>query len=352
MGAKAVLLLSDGRPGHFRQSEAICLSLSRRMDTKVERIELIKPRIFPRRLARYAATLLPPRLVLSWLYGINAAPKADLIVSAGGNTLAANIALAKLTGAPNVFAGTPRHIDRKSFALVLTPYKSETTLPNTAYALKPSALDPDTLPAPRRWPAKPYRIAVLVGGPTPQADFWQLDWQALAKLMWSMAKRLDVRFVVITSRRTPDVFYDQAAGELGRKDIVDKFIDHRQAGTGSIAEGYACDAIFVTSDSMSMITEGVAARRPVIVLAPERTKPFRDNEAVDALAADNRLAVLPVRETTPEQIAAKLESLTPMTENHLDRLADIVAAVMPTRSVIPAEATAESRDPGVPSSST
>ncbi len=327
MATKTVLLLSDGRPGHFRQSEAICLGLSRRMETKVERIELIKPRIFPRRLARYAATLLPPRLVLRWLYGITTVPKADLIVSAGGNTLAANIALAKLTGAPNVFTGTPRHVDRKSFALVLTPYKSEATLPNTAYALKPCALDPTAFAAPKRWPAKPFRIAVFIGGPIPSADFQDADWQALAELMRTLARTYDVRFTLVTSRRTPDAFYTALDSIIARQDIVDRFIDHRQAGTGSIAEGYAADAIFATSDSMSMITEGCAARRPVIVLAPAITKPFRDNEAVDGLAADNRLAVLPVR-ATPEQIAAKLEALTPMTENHLDRLADIVAAAI------------------------
>lgn len=328
MTTKTVLLLSDGRPGHFRQSEAIVLALGRRMETKVERIELIKPRIFPRRLARYAATLLPPRLVLSWLYGITTLPKADLIVSAGGNTLAANIALAKLTSTPNVFAGTPRHVDRKQFALVLTPYKSEATLPNTAHALKPCALDPTSLVAPKRWPAMPFRIAVFIGGPIPSADFQDADWAALGELMRAMAKTFGVRFVLVTSRRTPDAFYKACAGIVEDKNIVATFIDHRQAGTGSIAEGYATDAIFATSDSMSMITEGVAARRPVIVLTPERTEPFRDNEAVDNLAADNRLAVMPVREAKPEQIATKLETLTPMAENHLDRLADIVAAVV------------------------
>jgi mitochondrial fission protein ELM1 len=328
MSAKTILLLSDGRPGHFRQSEAIVLALARRMETKVERIDLIKPRIFPRRLARYAARFLPPRLVLAWLYGLTAVPKADLIVSAGGNTLAANVALAKLTGAPNIFTGTPRHVGTGKFALVLTPYKSQATLPNTAYALKPCALDPDALPAPKRWPAKPFRIAVFIGGPIPSADFQDADWAPLGELMRTMARTYDVRFILVTSRRTSDAFYAALDAIIARRDIVDRFIDHRQAGTGSIAEAYAADAIFATSDSMSMITEGVAARRPVIVLAPERTKPFRDNEAVDSLAADNRLAVLPMREATPDQIAEKLQALTPMTENHLDRLADIVMVAL------------------------
>jgi hypothetical protein len=80
-----------------------------------------------------------------------------------------------------------------------------------------------------------------------------------------------------------------------------------------------------------MITEGCAARRPAIVLAPAITKPFRDNEAVDSLSTDNRLAVLPLREATPEQAAAKLATLEPMKENHLDRLADIVAAAITPR---------------------
>ncbi|NOT38938.1 MAG: hypothetical protein HOP13_00430 [Alphaproteobacteria bacterium] len=331
MTAKTILLLSDGRPGHYRQSEAIVLALSRRMETKIARIELIKPRIVPRRLARYAARWLPPRLVLAWLYGLTTTPKADLIVSAGGNTLAANIALSQLTGTPNVFTGTPRHVGGGKFSLVLTPYKSQASLPNSAYALKPCALDPDAFAAPKRWPAAPFRIAVFIGGPIPSADFQDADWLALGELMRTMARTYDVRFIVITSRRTPDAFYLALDPIVGRKDIVDRFIDHRQAGTGSIAEGYAADAIFATSDSMSMITEGVAARRPVIVLTPAVTKPFRDNEAVDSLAADKRLAVLPVREATPEQVAAKLATLEPMKENHLDRLADIVAAALTRR---------------------
>jgi mitochondrial fission protein ELM1 len=330
MAEKTILLLSDGRPGHFRQSEAIVLALGRRIAIKVERIELIKPRIFPRRLARYAARWLPPGLVLRWLYGLRdgATPKPDAIVSAGGNTLAANIALAKKHRVPNIFSGTPRHIGPGEFALVLTPYKSEAALPNTAYALKPCALDPDAFPAPKRWPATPFRIAVFVGGPTPASDFREPDWQALGQLMLAMSTQQGVRFILVTSRRTPAEFYDALGPQLDRADIVERFVDHRNAGTGSIAEGYAADAIMVTSDSMSMITEGCAARRPVIVLAPAVTKPFRDNEAVESLAADNRLAVLPVREATPEQIAAKLEALTPMTENHLDRLGEIVAAAI------------------------
>ena len=328
MAEKTILLLSDGRPGHFRQSEAIVLALSRRMAIKVERIELTKPRIFPRRLARYVALYAPPGLALSWLYGLKDYPKPDAIVSAGGNTLAANIALAKKHRVPNIFTGTPRHVGRENFSLVLTPYKSEGALANTAYALKPCALDPEQFPAPKRWPAASFRIAVFIGGPTPAADFSLFDWQALIHLIWTIAKELDIRFTVVTSRRTPDAFYMALNLIIGHKDIVERFIDHRQAGTGSIAEAYAADAIFATSDSMSMITEGVAARRPVIVLTPASTKPFRDNEAVDDLAADNRVAVLPVREATPKQITAKLTSLTPMTENHLDHLANIVAAAL------------------------
>jgi hypothetical protein len=333
MTAKTVLLLSDGRPGHFRQSEAIVLALSRRMEAKVERIELIKPRIFPRRLARYAALWLPPRLVLGWLYGLKegAYPKPDAIVSAGGNTLAANIALAKKFNVPNIFAGTPRHVGATPFSLVLTPYKSQAGEANTAYALKPCALDPEAFPPPKRWPEKPFRIAVFVGGPIPSADFQAADWQALGRLMQGVAAEFAARFVLVTSRRTPDAFYTALSPLLGNTAVIETFIDHRKAGTGSIAEGYAADAIFATADSMSMITEGVAARRPVIVLAPAETKPFRDNEAVEDLAAANHLAVLPVREATPSAIAAKLQTLTPMSENHLDRLADIVAAAVARR---------------------
>ena len=67
---------------------------------------------------------MPPRWLLKIVHGIevDALPPVDLIVSSGAETLAANIAFARLRTVPNIFYGSLRWFRREDFALVLTSY--------------------------------------------------------------------------------------------------------------------------------------------------------------------------------------------------------------------------------------
>ena len=324
----SILMLSDGRPGHYRQSEAIVMAIARCRTTIVNRIELLPPAIRPLRLAKYAALWLSPVMVMRRLYGINIEnlSRPDLIISAGGQTLAANVALANHFKVSNMYSGTPKHLGGKRFKLVLSPYLSASNQPNTAYALKPCALDPDKLPPPRPFVGHDsnFKIALLVGGPIASAKFEKPDWLALAQLMKDFSQAYAARFVLVTSRRTPIEAYEAFEPLLTGQGIIDKFIDHRRAGSGSIAEAYAADAIWATVDSMSMVSEGCAARRPTIALAPATTAPCNDDEAIASLASEHRIALVKIHKTNASQMASAMKDIVPMSENHLEKLAQLV----------------------------
>ena len=166
------------------------------------------------------------------------------------------------------------------------------------------------------------RIGVLIGGPTATAAFDAMDWKRLADLLTECADQPGVSLRLATSPRTPSESYD-ALEPLGARTNV-QFIDFRKAGPGSAGPIYECDAMFVTSDSMSMITEAVAAQRPAIALAPAITKPNADDEAVETLATDNYLRIVPLVDATPQSLDAALMSIAPMRENHLDILAETI----------------------------
>ena len=325
-----VVLLSDGIAGHFRQSEGVVAAIERIRPVVLTRIELPK-RVGPVRFLLSLATRLGLPLPLSWHLGKHALPHGtvDLVLSAGGRTLAANVALARLFKAPNLFSGSPRQFPVSAFSRVLLSYPAPAE--KGLYILKPTALDPDGLPRPKKRAEtsaqSPWRIALLLGGPTEPCPWNDRDWQAMLALAVSIAANPALRLVAVTSRRTPTAWADALQKATEGLPGLERIVDYRTAGPGSISVAYGCDAMVVSGDSMSMVTEAVAARRPVAVLMPDTRNASRDDATMDDLEAQQRIRLTPAASTTAEGLLGSLDALQPMQENHLDRLADVACAV-------------------------
>lgn len=323
-----ILILSDGRPGHYRQSEAIVAALGRKRPVETSRVEVRLGKAIPRALAPRLARFLPPRAYFVIAHGLSEKdfPACDLVVSAGAVTFGANIALAKLRAIPNVIAGSLRGLNPHDVSLTLLPYARARDLPNHACLIKPAAIDPDALPTPRPWEGfaseAERSIGVLIGGPTANAAFDVRDWRRLADLLSECADQPGVSLRLATSPRTPDEAYEALDALVARANV--RYIDFRKAGPGSAGKVYECDALFVTSDSMSMMTEAVAAQRPAIALQPASTQAHADDEAIETLVKDNHLQIVPLADATTQVLNAALMSITPMRENHLDILAETI----------------------------
>jgi mitochondrial fission protein ELM1 len=330
-----VLLLSDGIPGHFRQSEGVVAAIARQRPVTLHRLDLPPPSA----LGRVALNLVAPRVPALFpdpvLFAGRALPPrpVDLVVSAGGRTLAANVRAARIYGCPNLFSGSPRRFGYGAFARVLQIYPRPDPPPSCRLVLKPSPVDPDGAPPPRPLAAAsdadPARIAVLVGGPVPHADFAEADWRALADLLRATARAAPVRFVLSTSRRTPDAALDHLGPVARDPAVVGEWIDWRTAGPGSIGRALAADAVAVTADSMSMISEAVAMRRPTVVLDPAVRTASRDDAALDPLLAAGAARRLALAAAGPADLLAALAATTPMPGNPLDALDAAVADLLP-----------------------
>jgi mitochondrial fission protein ELM1 len=318
-----VVLLSDGIAGHFRQSEGVVAALARRFDVVVDRIELRHRsplwRLVSDFLVRYVPTLLPP----GWLLGPTGTtlPPPDVIVSAGGRTLAAHVVLARsYPKARTVFSGTPKRFGAKAFDLVLLSYPAPRT--NGLYVLKPTALDPGRHHVVAD-PREPRRYGVLVGGPTRWAGTTEAEFARLVEVLEEMATAGTTRFVVVTSRRTPEAWRAMVLARLAPLAACE-VIDFATAGPGSIAAAYDTEALLITADSMSMICEGVALAKPVIVLTPASVRPHRDDATRADLVRAKRIVELPYSGLTGEAVASGLTLAQPMDQNHLDVLGDLL----------------------------
>ncbi len=333
---KAVLL-SDGIPGHFRCAEGILEAARRLARIDVVTISVRRSRFVPGRFLAWLTEgrRLHPSTILSRVYGVavHEVPRPDLIVSAGGDTLAANIALARLTGSPNIFFGSLRRYSPEDFSLALNSYPATRPGGNQARILKPSPADPSTLPVAELDHREGPRVCgLLVGGPSGDARWTERDWARLFQFLEQTHLKFGMTWIVSNSRRTPSSVSDRlhamsedAAGPMRR------FIDVRAAGSGTLMDLFRdCAAVAVTADSSAMVSEAVWMRRPTVALWPtDLVLPEKEVEYRNWLGERHLFRDLELADISPERYVAALREVAPMAENPQEELARLLAAKLP-----------------------
>jgi uncharacterized protein len=328
-----VIFLADTRPGHYHLAQGVIAALRRLRPVEVTRIEVIRKWIVPTRWLRSrikSKGFFPPRMLrMAYRIDANALPKADLVVSAGGETQMPNICVARFLGVSSIFCGALlRGLGPENFDLVISSYDKDAGSDRHVIVLKPSAIDPDALgrPAvvPRYGPELHPRLAgLLVGGKAGPFRYRVEEWERLLGFIAEIAKAWGTRWLVSTSRRTPAAVADRIA-ELAKDDsIVACFIDYRTAGPGTLPEIFGkAEVIICTEDSSTMISEAVSARLPVVGVAPAAHR-FTDEEQDyrSFLIRNGWCRVLPIAALTPASFASALSEIEPIKQNPLDALA-------------------------------
>ena len=305
---KHVWLLSDGQPGHDSRSRGIVRALGEVVPLEVHTIHL-RMRVG---LARNALRLMlnhsgaPYALnVLRLFYHMDQLPEAgcDLVVSAGGKTSFANAWIAAATGTASIFAGTLRRLHARHFSVVMTLEPVEGADNNLVVPLLPTTIDPERVTAEgellrgelgnvtqRYW-------LMLLGGKGAGYRYWQGDWVRLARSMNALADKYGIRWLLVTSRRT---------GVAGER-LLRRYIDAAHlaqacwshAGDAYRPEAFlgAAEQVFVSEDSMTMLTEAMSAQRPVYSLRPEHALPdSRYEQALQRYTEAGRLCRIALAE--------------------------------------------------------
>jgi uncharacterized protein len=328
-----IILLSDGRAGHFNLSEGISAAIARRRPVAITRVGIARPRWLPSRalsaLTNVGGSLARPVPALLGL-DLDRLPPCDLVVSAGGDTLAVNIAVRRKTGCANIFYGSLRRYRPTDFSLVLTSYTERARHPNQVMALKPSAFDPDTFAPSEQAPGQRVTLGLLIGGDSGTVRYDADDWQRLLGLLSPKAGS-PLQWMVANSRRTPDSVSDAIAAMAADPSALVTFIDVRTAGPGTLAQLLASvGGIAVTVDSSSMLSEAVWARRPAVALAPKVADlPALEQGYRTYLDDHGWTRTLGLRNATADTVVQTLATLQPLAANPLDNLAGLLQAKVP-----------------------
>ncbi|HUG63323.1 MAG TPA: ELM1/GtrOC1 family putative glycosyltransferase [Methylomirabilota bacterium] len=330
-----VLVLLDKKTGHAHQAEALALAIASLTDVEIERIPAKPGRLGHNRLLAALSRRrdIDPARWLKRLYGIDAAALArpGAIVSSGRPTVAAGIFLARIFGAPFIYAGRITGFDLADVALQLVASPRYAHEPKAAFAPIPTRVDAAALPPPRPLDTPGdlagASLALLVGGDAPGYRYAERDWSALVALVRDTAARHGVRWRVATSRRSPENWAGPFAA-MAADGTIDAFVDYRSAGPGSADRLHDADALVVTEDSLSMMAEALATLRPVVALKPAAVAPGFATEVVAAMAAGGAMAVMPMATTSAGSLAAALIAAAPERENPRDRIARVLKPVL------------------------
>lgn len=335
-----ILILSDGRPGHYHLSEGVAAAIARRRPVEVRRLAIARRRLAPSRLLARMVDVGRTKLALRSGYGLSetAFGRPDLVISAGGDTLAANVAIARLAGCPNIYCGTLKHFADDDVSLVVTSYERFAQRRHHLVALKPSGMDRASLEAARvdRTPlapgAAPRLAGLLIGGDSGLFTYDRAEWLRLADFLDEMHAAHDTRWIVSTSRRTADWLADELAARAARPgSAIAELIDFRIAGPGTLPRLFAAvDAILATQDSSTMISEAIHAGLPTVAVAPASAG-FKDEEREYRAFLERRgwVRFLPIGALDPARFVAELGAVTPLAGDPLDELAAGIAAMLP-----------------------
>jgi mitochondrial fission protein ELM1 len=333
-----VLVVSDGVPGHDRSSFGILSALRKFRKVEAVLLPVEEVRRGRRRIRRTLARLMPFDSFWRGYYSVGergalANPLAlvralpagpiDLVISAGPATAAANIALARRYAAKNVYFGFPQWPITGAFTLLLTPALGGVRR-NVAHVLRPSDLDASDLPAPRPLAvdAEVRCAALLFGGDTKHYRYTVQDLQLLAARLADLVRDLPrLRWTVFDSRRTPAEPFDHFVEATAPIRSSVEVVRFAEGGLLSNMAAFRSDLVLVTADSMSMIAEAIAARRPTVILfADDYRAPKRDKVEHDLVIA--RRWAFPLRFSDLEASAflTALPRVVPMSELQLDGL--------------------------------
>ncbi len=311
---KHVVVLQDGRAGHEAQTEALVAAFQEINATLEEPLDLRVRRIRVRYRTRFARALLylVAPLFYPWAQGRLAflraflvpdcareveSAYADLVVSAGSSLLPILHLMAKESMAKRIAVlKAPFPYSLFSYDLAVIPEHDRPTAVRRAFfaILAVSCVRPELarsagedLRRSRVLGVGPF-IGVLIGGST---GSWKLERAHVDHLMDTLlvtAESLGAKLLVSTSRRT-----DESSAALLRALARDNprfalFVDaERDNFPGAVLALLGLsDVVCATADSVSMISEAVGARKPVLVFEPFTGRgPAKHERFLGALAA-------------------------------------------------------------------
>jgi mitochondrial fission protein ELM1 len=285
---KRVWILDESSQGHVVQSRGLVRELAKVMDLQVFEV--------PARLntrsgfARSIVKRLLRRWHWNWLFhathsvGSLPAGKPDLLISSGPRSMLALEQLSETLGCPAVFVQGTVDVPEGMFTAVMRPFEGVRRKDFIFIPLLFTEITPDSVEAARNSflaenPIRPKGAVntLLIGASSAKIRFSEDDWKGIARMVNDLWKRDGRQWLITTSGRTGSALEDLLRKEIEPDAILDAVWYSKAPRKVTKAFLGLADRVFVTMDSLTMLTEAVASGRPTCALCPAGQTEDRSN---------------------------------------------------------------------------
>ncbi len=295
-----IVILSDNKPGHYKQSLGIVQKLPE-CRTEWFEVEFKQKwrdhflRVFMCIFGGISLRTSFIHLLFEWSLAPNTynalirLQTADLILSTGSSVAAINLLLGRILSAKTVTCRRPSPIGTRYFDLAILPMVS---WDKTRYKARgksnicktigvPTPISPGILDATRERLKQELdlsdrpRIGILLGGTDRHETITTANTAELIEICEAVAEETNAQILVTTSRRTPPDVVVSLLPTLQHTDWCPLFVVPDTPS--EIEDPYHAilalsDLLIVTADSFSMVCEASNSGHPVIVLMLSKEK--------------------------------------------------------------------------------
>ena len=317
---KRLLILSDEKPGHIKQSEALVNQI-KSLDTQYGRSGMEYPTTtlavrfkssWHKRLFPWVAFFFIPWAQgrLDWLRLFLTEETAqqireastDFVISTGSSLIPLNLCLARESQAKSIVLMKPSFpFNFFRYDLAVIPAHDEGRMPAESFRtlLTPSWLDPgqfeeagEQLASGLR-DASRVRIGIFLGGPTRRYQMDLADIEKVISVLEKVSNRMG-DYLLTTSRRTPEAIIQFLKRKRASLNACQMLVIASEDSRSEVVPGIMnlTEILIVTEDSISMISEAVSSGKKVIALSfPKNGLPAKHRRFRDILAENSAVVI-------------------------------------------------------------
>ena len=276
---KKILIISDGIPGHFNQSNGVASMIKETCDCAIMTHELslqLYPlssacNIFAKLLLRFHNKKIARGII--WMYSPINIQGHDLVIAAGGNTMPVSAAIKLAYSLPVIQLGSPRGLHSSKFNALVTIEKYFDHPSNIVATISPNLYSPAVCSIAAQKDNLSDHILFLIGGEGIGYSYGLNEWEGMLTSIQALSSKTKLPISIVTSRRTAPEVEDLFQSRL--KNILSDYsawFNHGDKNFNLAALLGSAKNIFVTEDSAMMISESISSGKPVTTLYPSNIK--------------------------------------------------------------------------------